>query len=81
MVLLELLSVFPGGFAEEAGLEPGDILVELGGAQVYQHSDVWLVTRLHDAGDEIEVAYVRSGELRRACGHLSRFEQFGDLIQ
>jgi uncharacterized protein YndB with AHSA1/START domain len=62
----EVLTVMPESFGAEAGLEPGDIIVQVGAAPVFTRSDLWLFTREHDAGEQVEVAYVRGGELRRA---------------
>jgi uncharacterized protein YndB with AHSA1/START domain len=61
----------PGGFAEEAGLRHGDLLISLGGAGVYAISDVGFFEREHAAGLEVEATYVRDGVLQRGGGHLS----------
>ena len=50
-------------FASEAGLQPGDLLVRLAGVSVFRRSDVWAVNGLVSPGTEVEVQYVRSGEL------------------
>jgi S1-C subfamily serine protease len=52
-----------GTFADRAGLRPGDLLVELGGAPIFRRSDVALITRLHPPGTEVQVAFVRDGAL------------------
>jgi S1-C subfamily serine protease len=48
-------------FAAAAGVAPGDIIVRLGEAPIFDRSDIWLVTREHAAGEELEIAYVRDG--------------------
>ena len=50
--------------AEAAGLEPGDIIVEVDGDEVGTPSKLRRVIRRHDPGDEIEVAYLRDDERR-----------------
>jgi S1-C subfamily serine protease len=61
----------PGGFAAEAGLTEGDLLVSIGNAGVYRRADVWFLQREHRPGEEMEVAFVRDGELQRGKGRLS----------
>jgi uncharacterized protein YndB with AHSA1/START domain len=56
-------TVNPDSFAARAGVEPGDIVVRLGAAPIFSRSDLWLFTREHDAGEEVEVAYARAGEV------------------
>ena len=58
-------------FANEAGLQPGDLLVRLAGVSVFRRSDVWTVNGLVPPGTEIDVDYVRSGTLHTGRGHLS----------
>jgi hypothetical protein len=57
--------------AAEAGLEPGDLLVRLAGVSVFRRSDVWAVNGLVPPGTEVDVQYVRSGELATGRGRLS----------
>jgi uncharacterized protein YndB with AHSA1/START domain len=57
-------TVSDGSFAARAGVEPGDIVVRLGDAPVFGRSDLWLFTREHDAGEQVEIAYARDGEVR-----------------
>jgi S1-C subfamily serine protease len=64
-------SVAEGSFAAQAGIEPGDIIVQVGAAPVFTRSDLWLFTREHAAGEEVDVTYVRGGELRTASAALS----------
>jgi S1-C subfamily serine protease len=57
-------TVTDGSFAARAGIEPDDIVVRLGEAPIFSRADLWLFTREHDAGEEVEIAYVRGGEVR-----------------
>ena len=75
---VELAEVRPGGFADQAGLAAGDILLKLDQAGIYQISDIWLFTRARRAGEEVEVSYIRDRALRSGRARLSRFEDFGD---
>jgi uncharacterized protein YndB with AHSA1/START domain len=67
----EVLSVVPGSFADKAGVRAGDIIVQIGQAPIFGRSDIWLLTREHQAGEELDVVYVRDGELRRGQAALS----------
>jgi len=58
--------VQPGSPAAEAGLAPGDVLVELGGEPLSSVEDLLTVLRRHAPGDEVEVAWFRDGERREA---------------
>jgi uncharacterized protein YndB with AHSA1/START domain len=68
---LEVLRVAPEGFGADVGLERGDRLVRVGGAGVYQRSDLWMVNGLLEPGTELEVEFVRGRELLRGRGRLS----------
>jgi uncharacterized protein YndB with AHSA1/START domain len=60
-----------GTFAAEAGLQPGDLLVRLAGVSVFRRSEVWSVNGLVPPGTEVDVQYVRSGELCTGRGRMS----------
>jgi uncharacterized protein YndB with AHSA1/START domain len=64
-------SVSEGSFAADAGVAPGDIVVRIGTAPVFDRSDLWLFTREHEAGEEVEIAYVRDGALHTGRAALS----------
>ncbi|HEY5072350.1 MAG TPA: SRPBCC domain-containing protein [Caulobacteraceae bacterium] len=75
---IELVDVFPGGFADQTGMKAGDILLKLGRMGVYSIADVWAFTRARAAGEEVEAAYIRDRSLHTGMGRLSRFEDFGE---
>jgi uncharacterized protein YndB with AHSA1/START domain len=75
---IELAEVFPGGFADQAGMKAGDILLKLDRMGVYQIADIWAFTRARSAGEEVAVEYISRGELRKGKGRISRFEDFGE---
>lgn len=66
-----IAEVVSGGFAAEAGLQAGDLLITIGGAGTYFRSDLSFFQREHEPGEEIEVTCFRDGVLRRGRGRLS----------
>lgn len=67
---LEVRSVQPGTFADRLGLQPGDLLVELGGASVFGFAEVQFFTKEHGPGEHAEAAWVREGQLMRGSADL-----------
>lgn len=57
-------SVVPRGPADQAGLRPGDIITKVNDQTVSGVNDLVAATRLHKAGDEVTVTYVRGGETK-----------------
>jgi uncharacterized protein YndB with AHSA1/START domain len=68
---LEVFEAPPGTLPAEVGMQPGDLVVALAGAGVYGFRDVLFATRSHAPGDEIEVSWVRDGEILSGRGHLT----------
>jgi uncharacterized protein YndB with AHSA1/START domain len=68
-------SVQPDGFGQAVGLQPGDVLFTLGGAAVFRISDTMFFLREHDAGDDVEVTWIRGGEFMQGRGSLSRRDE------
>jgi len=60
---LEVVSVVPDGFAERAGMRPGDLLVSLRDVRVYDIRMLTTLLALTEAGTEAEVAWVRAGKV------------------
>ncbi len=67
---VEVVDVSPDGFAARAGIQPGDLLVQLGRAPIFSRSDLWLVQREHDPGEEMDAAFIRGRELQRSTARL-----------
>ena len=57
-----VVAVVPGGPADAAGIEPGDIIVAIGDEPVESAEDVLAALRHHRVGDEVEIRVARSGE-------------------
>ncbi|MBR4691181.1 MAG: trypsin-like peptidase domain-containing protein [Oscillospiraceae bacterium] len=55
-------SVSEGSCAEKAGLQQGDVIVELGGKTVATTSDLATVKKDYKAGDSCELKFYRSGK-------------------
>lgn len=60
-VVLETVS---GGPAAEAGIQPGDAIVAIGGERVRRIEDVYAALRQRSPGDSLQVTVVRDGERR-----------------
>ena len=71
---IEVRKVQPGGFADQAGLQPDDRLVRLAGVPIYTREDVWLLVTEHEPGKEIEVDFIRGEKLMSGKGRLSDLE-------
>jgi uncharacterized protein YndB with AHSA1/START domain len=70
---VRITHVVPGGFAAQAGMRDGDLLLRLNGAPVLSGTDVAFLGREHGPGTEIEAEYVRDGEVLRGRGALSQW--------
>jgi len=56
-----LQDVQPGGPARRAGLQPGDIIVELAGQEINNSGDLFQVLTDHRAGETVTVEFFRDG--------------------
>ena len=61
----EIQEVTPGGPAERAGLQPGDIIKKVEGEDVKEPADVAAVVETHSPGDKIEIEVERSGSTEK----------------
>ncbi|MFE1169459.1 S1C family serine protease [Nocardiopsis sp. NPDC058789] len=55
-------AVESGGAADEAGLEPGDVIVTFDGRRVNSHGELQAMVRDRTPGEEVELEYERDGE-------------------
>lgn len=59
---LEIVAVHPSGFAEGAGMQPGDLLLTLRGIRVHDLQQLWTVLALTDIGASADATWARSRE-------------------
>lgn len=59
---LEIVAVDAGGFAEQAGLRPGDLLLSLRGIRLHGTEQLWTVLALTEPGRSADVRWVRGSE-------------------
>ncbi len=57
----ELVDVTPGYAAAEAGLQPGDVIVEMNGKNIHFYRDISSYGMYHE-GEAVEVVYERDGK-------------------
>ena len=60
-----VVDVQGGSSAEQAGLEPGDVIVQMDGNPIMSVADFSAQAAVMFIGDEVEVRYVRQGEQRK----------------
>ncbi len=54
------------GPAEKAGLQRGDLIVEINGQKVYSKTDAYVILRLIEPYESTRIAYERGGQMREA---------------
>lgn len=54
--------VYAGGPADRAGLERGDVILTINGEPILSQRQALLISASANPGDEVDVAYLRSGE-------------------
>ncbi len=59
----QINTVVDGGAAEAAGLIPGDVIVQIAGAEVNRFKDLQNAINQHLPGDEVEVKYRRGNKI------------------
>ncbi|NMM48754.1 Do family serine endopeptidase [Marinigracilibium pacificum] len=57
-----IANVAPGGAAEEAGIEAGDVVIEIDGNKINNSAELQEMVALHRPGDVIEVTVNRQGK-------------------
>ncbi len=71
---MRVTDTVPGSFGERAGLEAGDLVVQLAGVPVFDRHDLWLLQRLVEPGDETSVRFARGSELHEAVARMSEVD-------
>ena len=57
-----IVDVVPGGAADEAGLQAGDVITAVDGVPAADGTSVSALIRVHEGDTEVEIEYVRGGE-------------------
>jgi S1-C subfamily serine protease len=65
-----LLRIEPGSSADEAGLEPGDLVTAVDGAAISSMAELAIAIREREPGDELRLEVVRGGETRELTATL-----------
>ncbi len=65
---VRVCKVGPTGVGADAGLQRGDRIVRIAGIPIYTRNDVWTTNAFHEAGDEVEVEFIRGRERLFAKG-------------
>jgi putative serine protease PepD len=73
-VIVDEDGITPGGAAETAGLQAGDIITELDGVSIKGSVDLTAQVRLHAAEADAELVYVRDGEEHTVTVTLGTFQ-------
>jgi S1-C subfamily serine protease len=64
--------VIAGEAAADAGLQRGDVIVEIDGNEIAGSADVGVAVRSHKPGDRVQIAYEREGQRRTTEAVLGR---------
>jgi putative serine protease PepD len=73
-IIVDEDGIVPGGAAEAAGLQAGDIITELDGVPIKGSVDLTAQVRWHAAGADAELVYVRDGEEHTVTVTLGSFQ-------
>jgi uncharacterized protein YndB with AHSA1/START domain len=60
---LRVVTVDPGGYADEVGLRAGDVVLRIGGVPIFWRTDLWCVQHAHSVGEPLAAEFARGGEL------------------
>ena len=64
--------VVPDSGADEAGLEPGDVIMEVDGEEITSNEQLGEIVRDHEPGDTIEITVERNGEAQTLTAEIGR---------
>jgi uncharacterized protein YndB with AHSA1/START domain len=67
---LRVTEVSPDGFAADAGVTVGDLLLYFDGLAIFQRTDLWPFQITRRPGEQIEVEYARDGNRLHGTGTL-----------
>jgi serine protease Do len=67
-----VVDVVPGSGAEAAGIEQGDVIVEIDGEQITSNDQVGEIVQGHEPGDSIEIVIERGGEEQTVTAEIGR---------
>ena len=67
---VRVTDVTPDGFAAEAGVAVGDLLLYFDGEPIFQRTDLWPFQRTRKPGERVEVDYARNGNRGHGSGTL-----------
>jgi uncharacterized protein YndB with AHSA1/START domain len=62
--------VAPGGWAEEAGVEIGDVILYVDGSPIFERPDLWVFQTGRRPGDRLDIEVARGGARVRGTGTL-----------
>lgn len=61
-----IVQVVQGSPADDAGLRPNDVIIEIGGTKVTNSGDLVAALRVHQPGEEVTIRYYRDGSEKSA---------------
>ena len=73
-----IVEVVPGTAADEAGLERGDVIVEIDGQDVTSAANVGTIVRGKEPGDKVEITFYRGDEQQTVTATLGSRPVTGD---
>jgi S1-C subfamily serine protease len=73
-----IVEVVPGTAADDAGLERGDVIVEIDGQEITSAANVGTIVRGKEPGDEVEITFYRGDEKQTVTATLGSRPVTGD---
>lgn len=71
-LVARVVSVTPGGPADEAGIRPGDLILAVDDQQIAAGRDLADIIRDYEPGDRVQLTFLRDGREERARVRLGR---------